>query len=96
MLWGAVYVGFIFTILHKDIVAVRDYGKYHGSIIQVEKPEGGIQNIVADSSCLFLGRTRTHLYLYEKKKENALIIPSNKVLRVELKNKYHWFWEYPK
>lgn len=95
ILWGTIYIWFTFSMLHKEIVTVRN-GKYQGTSVTIELPEGGSQNIVSDSSSLFLGRTKTHLYFYDKKKETALIIPSDKVLRVELKNKYRWFWEYPK
>jgi hypothetical protein len=44
----------------------------------------------------YIGKTKDYYYLYDKKKGNAVIIPSDKVERVDLKNKYYWFWQYPR
>jgi len=96
LFWGVIFIALDYSLLQKEIVAVRDFNKYHATTLQLNKQEGEESHIIPDSTIVFLGKTKNYFYLYDKKKEAAVIVSSGEVLKVELKNKYRWVWEYPK
>jgi len=96
ILWIVLFVAVDYSYLLREINATKYYGRYDGTILRVDTPKGEESYITSNSDILLVGKTKGFYYLYDTKKENALIIPSDKVLRVELKNRYKWFWEYPK
>lgn len=82
-------VGFEYGELNRQINQVDD-GKYRGTILNIKDKEP----IVADSTMIFVGKTKEYYYLFDKKKENALIIPSGEVDRVDLKNEDKKNWNF--
>lgn len=96
ILWIVLFVAFDYSYLLREINATKYYGRYEGTILTIDTPKEEESHIAANSEILFVGKTKEFYYLYDTKKGNALIIPSDKVTRIELKNKYNWFWQYPK
>lgn len=96
ILWIVLFIAFDYSYLLREINATKYFGRYEGTILQVDTPKEEESRIVTNSEILFVGKTKEFYFLYDTTKQSALIIPSDKVLRVELKNKYKWFLEYPK
>jgi hypothetical protein len=82
-----------FRRLETEIRLAKEGGRYNGTTLQLSKEES---ITTTDSTIAYIGKTKDYYYLYDKKKGNAVIIPSDKVERVDLKNKYYWFWQYPR
>lgn len=96
ILWGIFFVAFEYSFLLREVNATKYYARYEGTILTIDTQKEEESRIVSDSVILFVGKTKEFYYMYDKKKGSALIIPSDKVLEVDLKNKYRWFGEYPK
>ena len=89
---------FVFTLMdysfmQNEIKAVKANTKYTGTTMQLK----GAETVsTTDSTLVFVGKTKNYFYLYDKKKETAVIIPSSEVIKVNLKNNYNWPWQHPR
>lgn len=66
-------------------------GKYNGTVLNIKDKE----KLVADTTIVYIGKTKDYYYLYDKTKQNAVIIPSDEVSKVELKNNNRGWWTLP-
>jgi len=96
ILWSIYFIAFEFYFTFKEISSVKYHQRYERTMIKIDTPKEEESRIVTNSEILFVGKTKEFYFLYDTTKQSALIIPSDKVLRVDLKNKYNWFWDYPK
>ncbi len=81
---------FEYNELKKQVMEIIS-GKYTGTTLHIKDKE----SMVTDSTLIYVGKAKDYYFLYDKKKENAVIISSGEVDRVDLKNNYRWFMEYP-
>ncbi len=80
--WIALVMYFGFGRLQNQISQVRNTNMYEHSKLYMNEGEP----ILIDRTTIYLGKSKDYFYLYDKKRESAVIIPSSEVSRVDLRN----------
>ena len=63
--------------------ALRDFNKFEKTTVFIN----GGDTIIADSTTIFLGKTNSYFYFFNKNEQSSIIIPSSEVARIKLKSK---------
>jgi hypothetical protein len=85
-----VSIGFGYSEMKNQVKEIA-HGKYKGTILHIKDKE----KLVADTDMVYIGKTKDYYYLYDSTKQNAVIIPSDEVSKVELKNNSRGWWTLP-
>jgi hypothetical protein len=86
LLTTVVFVFIVYQVLvNTNTEARRAYnGRYIGTVIKTKDT-----TYISDSTMFYVGKTKEYYFIYNKKKNNAIIIPDGEIEKVTYKTKLY-------